>query len=97
MATVFSAQFVVACPTPVRAADDWLKPRDREGGNKENQNWIIALKRDILLVSLFAGSASLRAVEQCLCVIWNLWIHQGCLFKTNIHFKLEGRGLSCTV
>lgn len=71
MATVFSAQFVVACPTPVRAADDWLKPRDREGGNKENQNWIIALKRDILAgvsirgirVLASCGAMSMRNLE----------------------------------
>lgn len=96
MATVFSAQFVVACPTPVRAADDWLEPRDREDGKRENQNWIIALKRNILLASLLGVSASLRAAERCLCVIWNLSIRRGCLFKTNLHFKLEGRGLSCS-
>lgn len=35
---------MAACPTPVRAAENWLEPRDREGGKRENQIWIIAQK-----------------------------------------------------
>lgn len=37
------ARLAVACPSPVRAAEDWLEPRDTEQqGEKENQTWITA-------------------------------------------------------
>jgi len=35
---------VVACPTPVRAAENCLEPRDREGGMREKLVWIIVEK-----------------------------------------------------
>lgn len=42
----YCAQLAVACPTPVRAAEDWLEPRDTErlGEGKIRRGWC-GLKR----------------------------------------------------
>lgn len=89
------AQLVVACPTPVRAAEDWLEPRDREGGNKENQTWIIALKRaraNSTSARVFIWRIRVqRAEEQCLCVIWKCSICQ-CYVCLKLICTLNSRG-----
>lgn len=56
------AQLAVACPTPVRAAEDWLEPRDAEQqGEKENQTWITAP---------FLRSARTSRAARRLCAFW---------------------------
>lgn len=70
---------MVACPTPVRAAEDWLEPRDTEEGEKENQTWIIrgetragrtqSLPRCVfmLYVVIITRTSSVRNLENARC------------------------------
>lgn len=70
---------MVACPTPVRAAEDWLEPRDTEEGEKENQTWINrgetragrtqSLPRCVFMlrVVIIIWTSSVRSLENARC------------------------------
>lgn len=95
----YCAQLVVACPTPVRAAENWLEPRDREAGKRENQIWIIATiethsgKLNICWCVYLKDPCGLE--QQCACVNWKCLICHGYwVFKSNMLLKLKGRSRS---
>lgn len=89
-----------ACPTPVRAAEDCLEPRDRQGGNWKNQTWMIARKLaqahpSVCLERFYLERFYLADPRRkSVCGVWEDSTCQSLLFKSHTHFKVVARSFN---